>query len=162
MWPGPIMPGPMDSMCFSIASMWPTILSHISTPVSQETDRAGGAVEGLRWLSSWSLQQLNNPFCRQRASLCAYPPIFRCADNLPAQSKRSTVSAYGTGGKRNRRFRGPTRASPVGCMASPCYVRDHVIRNGGVEPFGRAKKLKPALCKIGNGNQWADNLEMGP
>ena len=30
--PGPcIMPGPMDSMCFCIRSMWPTSVSHIST-----------------------------------------------------------------------------------------------------------------------------------
>jgi hypothetical protein len=29
--PGPIIPGPMDCMCCSIRSMWPTIVSHIST-----------------------------------------------------------------------------------------------------------------------------------
>ena len=32
--PGP-MPGPIDSMCRSIRSMWPTIVSHISTFVCQ-------------------------------------------------------------------------------------------------------------------------------
>jgi hypothetical protein len=41
--PGP-MPGPIDSMCFTIWSMWPSIVSHMSTLLCQRAFSGGALI----------------------------------------------------------------------------------------------------------------------